>query len=229
MEKITLKDVTKTYRMGKVDVQAVKPISLTIEKGEFTVLAGPSGSGKTTVLNMIGAMDKPTSGSIFLDNEEISAYTRDQAAEYRRNHLGFIFQQYNLIPVLSAYENVIFSLDLLAELSKKERTEKVMSMMKELGIEEYRKHRPDEMSGGQQQRVAIARALVKQPNIILADEPTANLDSKTGENILKNMRKMNEEKGVTFIFSSHDRKIIDYARRVIWLVDGQIDNIETRD
>lgn len=228
MNTIEVKGVSKTYQMGKVEVQALNDVNLDIKKGEFTVLAGPSGSGKTTLLNMIGVMDKPTNGKVLLDGDNISSYTLNDAAEYRRQKTGFIFQQYNLIPVLTAWENIMFSLDLLNEGTRAERDEKVRQIMMDMDIFKYATHRPDEMSGGQQQRVAIARALVKQPAIILADEPTANLDSKTGDNILKMMRQLNEEKGVTFIFSSHNQKIISYAKRVIWLVDGQIDNIEER-
>jgi len=223
MEKIMLENVSKEYMMGKIKVNAVKNISLEIKKGEFTVLAGPSGSGKTTILNMIGAMDKPTSGKIKIDDEEITDFNHKKSADFRKNRLGFIFQNYNLIPVLTAFENIIFSLDLLGKGSSNERKEKVNKIMEEIDILQYAPHKPDEMSGGQQQRVAVARALVKHPEIILADEPTANLDSVTGTNILKMMRKLNEEKGITFIFSSHDPKIIDYAKRVIWLRDGSID------
>jgi len=228
MNKIEVRDVSKIYQMGKVEVPALSKVDLDIHKGEFTVLAGPSGSGKTTLLNMIGVMDKPTEGKVSLDDEEISKYSLNEAAEYRRQKTGFIFQQYNLIPVLTAWENIIFSLDLLNKGTKIEREEKVRQIMMDMDIFKYSDHRPDEMSGGQQQRVAIARALVKQPAIILADEPTANLDSKTGDNILRMMRDLNEKKGVTFIFSSHNQKIISYAKRVVWLVDGQIDNIEER-
>jgi putative ABC transport system ATP-binding protein len=222
MEKIILKNITKEYMMGKIKVIAVHDMSFEIKKGEFTVLAGPSGSGKTTVLNMIGAMDKPTSGNILIDNDEITAYSHKKSSVFRKNKVGFIFQNYNLIPVLTAFENIIFSLDLLKKGSSNERKQKVKDIMEEMEILKYAKHKPDEMSGGQQQRVAVARALVKEPEIILADEPTANLDSASGTNILKMMKKLNNEKGVTFIFSSHDPKIIEFAKRVIWLRDGKI-------
>lgn len=222
MKKINLINITKEYLMGKVKVTAVKEMSFEIQKGEFTVLAGPSGSGKTTVLNLIGAMDKPTSGNILIDNEEITGYSHKKCSVFRKNKVGFIFQNYNLIPVLTAFENIIFSLDLLNKGTAAERKQKVKNIMDEMKILKYAKHKPDEMSGGQQQRVAVARALVKEPEIILADEPTANLDSVSGTNILKMMKKLNEEKGVTFIFSSHDPKIIEFAKRVIWLRDGKI-------
>ncbi|MGM0608491.1 MAG: ABC transporter ATP-binding protein [Candidatus Muiribacteriota bacterium] len=228
MEKIVLADINKDYQMGKVTVNAVKDFSLEIKKGEFTVLAGPSGSGKTTVLNMIGAMDKPTSGKIKIDDEIITDFNNKKGANFRKNKIGFIFQSFNLIPVLTGFENIIFSLDLLGTISSSQRKEKVNKIMKEMEIFEYAEHKPDEMSGGQQQRVAVARALVKEPELILADEPTANLDSVTGENILKMMRKLNEDKGVTFVFSSHDKKIIDYAKKIIWLRDGKIEKIEEK-
>ncbi|MCK9224086.1 MAG: ABC transporter ATP-binding protein [Candidatus Muirbacterium halophilum] len=225
---IIIKNLSKEYVMGKVIVKAVNNIDLDFEKGEFTVLAGPSGSGKTTVLNAIGGMDDPTNGKILVDNVNICELSNSEISDFRKDKLGFIFQQYNLIPVLTAFENIRFSLDIMKKLSKKEKAIKVEQIMEEMDILEYKKHRPDELSGGQQQRVAVARALVKDPEIILADEPTANLDSKTGETILQLMKRMNVEKNITFIFSSHDKRIIEFAKRVVWLEDGKIKNIENR-
>ena len=173
-------------------------------------------------LNMIGGMDNPTRGDIIINSVNICKLNNSGLSEFRKNKLGFIFQQYNLIPVLTAYENIIFSLDMISGMKSSYKKTKVENIMEDMGILEYKDHRPDELSGGQQQRVAVARALVKDPEIILADEPTANLDSVTGKNILELMKKMNKEKNITFIFSSHDKKIIEYADRVVWLKDGRI-------
>lgn len=225
---VNLKDIKKEYFNGKITVQALDSINIDIEKGEFVVLAGPSGSGKTTLLNMIGCMDKPTNGNILIDGEETVHFNPKQAADFRRKKIGFIFQAYNLIPVLTAYENIEFSLNLLKNTEKREKIEKIENLMKEVDIINYKNRRPAEMSGGQQQRVAVARALIKNPAIVLADEPTANLDSVTGENILKLMRKLNEDYKVTFIFSSHDKMVIDYAKRVIRLRDGKIESDEIK-
>lgn len=221
---VNLDSVVKDYFNGKIMVEALSNINLTIEKGEFAVLAGPSGSGKSTLLNMIGCMDKPSRGKIIIDGKETTNFNAKEASHFRRDKIGFIFQAYNLIPVLTAYENIEFALNLTGSYSKKEKKEKIERIMEDVEIIEYRNRRPLEMSGGQQQRVAIARALVKSPAIILADEPTANLDSITGENILKLMKKLNIEKNVTFIFSSHDKMVIDYAGRVIRIRDGKIEN-----
>lgn len=219
---VELKNVTKSYHNGVFDVPALKDINLTIEKGEFTVFAGPSGSGKTTLLNIVGTMDKLTEGEAFVDGVEITGLSKNEASDFRRDKIGFIFQSYNLIPVLTVYENVEFILDLVEKYDKKTKEIKINALLDELGILALKNRKPSEISGGQQQRVAIARALIKEPLIVLADEPTANLDSKTGEAILDLMKKLNEEKGVTFIFSSHDHKIIDRAKRVIYLRDGQL-------
>ena len=219
---VELKNLNKNYHNGILDVPALKNINLKIEKGEFTVLAGPSGSGKTTLLNIIGTMDKISSGLAIVDGIELSNLTKNEASDFRRDKIGFIFQSYNLIPVLTVYENVEFILDLFEKISDKEKKIKINSLLEELGLLEYKNRTPKELSGGQQQRVAIARALIKEPIIVLADEPTANLDSKTGESILNLMKELNEKKGVTFIFSSHDNKIIERGKRVVYLRDGEI-------
>lgn len=228
MSMIQINDLDKIYFNGKINVPALRGISLEIGRGEFSVLAGPSGSGKTTLLNMLGAMDSPTKGSIIIEDMEISTLTRKQASLFRREKIGFIFQSYNLIPVLTAYENVEFSLDLLKKYSNAEKKEKINKILQEVGIYELRDRKPKEMSGGQQQRVTVARALVKEPSIILADEPTANLDHKSGKAVLDLMKRLNEEKGITFIFSSHDPEIIERANRVIWLRDGILDASEEK-
>ena len=224
MINVKMEDLVKIYQNGKISVKALDNINLEIEKGEFLVFAGPSGSGKTTLLNIIGTMDRLTEGRLLIDGEDVSGLSKDEASEFRKEKVGFIFQSFNLIPVLTAYENIEFSLDLMKKYGAKEKREKVESIMNEMGIFELKNRRPAEMSGGQQQRVAVARALAKQPSLVLADEPTANLDSKTGEAILDLMREMNEKKDITFIFSSHDPKIIDRGKRVIRLRDGKIDN-----
>lgn len=223
---VELKNLNKSYHNGVFDVPALKNINLAIEKGEFTVFAGPSGSGKTTLLNIVGTMDKLTSGEAYVDKVELTGLSRNEASDFRRDKIGFIFQSYNLIPVLTVYENVEFILDLTGKLRKAEKEKKIDTLLEELGLIDFKYRKPSELSGGQQQRVAIARALIKEPLIVLADEPTANLDSKTGEAILDLMKKLNEEKGVTFIFSSHDNKIIERAKRVIYLRDGEIQREE---
>ena len=220
---VVLKDVTKIYEdKNKIPVKAVDEVDLDIETGEFTAIAGPSGSGKTTLLNLIGGLDKPTSGSVQVAGRELTEMNRNQLAEFRLQTLGFIFQAYNLIPVLTAEENAEFML-LLKGVSREERHERVKEEFADLGIEaSLMNRRPNELSGGQQQRVAIARALVSHPKLILADEPTANLDSKTGGILLDKMKEMNAKKGVTFIFSTHDPMVMERARRLITLRDGKI-------
>ncbi len=217
---VSLKNIKKSYVKGAIEVKALKGITLDIQKGEFTVLAGPSGSGKTTLLNIIGAMDSATSGNVVVDGIDLSLLKPKDASVFRREKIGFIFQDYSLIPVLTVYENVEFSLDLLGTYDKSTKRKMVETILKEMDIYELKDRRPSEISGGQQQRVAVARALVKKPSIILADEPTANLDSVTGEAILAMMKKLNEEYNITFIFSSHDLKIIQMAKRVVRLRDG---------
>ncbi len=222
MEIIKVTNLEKTYQDNGVPVHAVRGIDLDISKGEFLVIAGPSGSGKTTLLNMIGALDKPTKGKIYFEGEDITIKTKSELSNFRLHKLGFIFQAYNLIPVLTALENIEFSMMLLG-IHEKEREEKALKLMDELGIKDLAHKRPNEMSGGQQQRVAVARAIVNNPAIVLADEPTANLDSKTAGHLLDLMQKMNEEKNITFIFSSHDKQVMNRAKRLLILKDGLIE------
>ncbi|MBN2514917.1 MAG: ABC transporter ATP-binding protein [Deltaproteobacteria bacterium] len=221
-------DVRKTYQQGNVEVTALGGVSLSIQKGSFIALAGPSGSGKTTMLNMIGGLDSPDSGHIVVNGNELEKLTQTELASLRLHNIGFIFQAYNLIPVLSALENVEFVM-LLQGIPSVERRDRAMSILDDVGLEGAYNRRPAELSGGQQQRVAVARAIVSNPSIVLADEPTANLDSKTGKGLLEMMRKMNEEKKVTFIFSTHDRMVMDYARRLILIRDGLVADDEIRE
>jgi putative ABC transport system ATP-binding protein len=220
-ELIKVENLEKVYQDNSVPVQALRGINLIVNKGEFLVIAGPSGSGKTTLLNLLGALDKPTVGKVFLENEDLSLKSKSELSTLRLNRMGFIFQAYNLIPVLTAMENIEFSMMLLG-IPEKERRKKALELMDELGIKELAHKRPNEMSGGQQQRVAVARAMVNNPSIILADEPTANLDSTTGGLLLDLMQKMNVVKKITFIFSSHDKQVMDRASRLIILRDGKI-------
>lgn len=221
MEVIRTAGLEKVYEDNAVPVHALRGIDLTINKGDFVVIAGPSGSGKTTLLNIIGALDMPTRGSVYLENEDLSRKTKNELASFRLHKIGFVFQAYNLIPVLSALENVEFTMMLLG-ISEKKRKEKAFAIMKELGIEELAHKRPNEMSGGEQQRAAVARAIVTNPSIVLADEPTANLDSDTGGALLDLMEQMNMEKNITFVFSSHDHQVIERAKRLVILRDGTI-------
>lgn len=221
MSMIILDKASKSYNIGKVTVHALKEISLSIEKGEFICLAGPSGSGKSTVLNLLGLLDTPTSGRLIFDKKDIAEYKKHQRIRVRRDRIGFIFQNFNLLPVLTVYENIEYPLFLL-KLSSSERQRRVNNALERIGLSNRKDHFPSELSGGQQQRVAIARALVTNPHIILADEPTANLDSKTGEDIINLMTRLNEENNVTFIFASHDNNIIKNAKRIIYLHDGEI-------
>jgi putative ABC transport system ATP-binding protein len=223
MEILRAEKLEKIYEDNGVPVHAVRGIDLKINKKDYTVIAGPSGSGKTTLLNLLGALDKPTSGKIFFENEDITTKTKSELSQIRLNKLGFIFQAYNLIPVLTALENIEFSMMLL-NIPEKERKEKALNLMDELGIKELAHKRPNEMSGGQQQRVAVTRAIVNNPSIVLADEPTANLDSQTAGNLLSLMEKMNSDKNITFIFSSHDQQVIERAKKLIILKDGKIQN-----
>ncbi len=214
--------VGKEYALGKQTVTALFNVSLMINKGEFMALAGPSGSGKSTLLNLIGCIDTPTSGRILIEGQDISGKTPDELADLRLNTLGFVFQTFNLLPVLSAWENVEYPLLQQRDVDKKTRQERVQHYLNVVGLERYAHHRPNELSGGQRQRVAIARALATRPSIVLADEPTANLDHKTGEGILRLMKDLNQKEGTTFIFSTHDARVMDMADRVIKLADGQI-------
>lgn len=218
---IKVENLYKNYTIGKNIVSALKGINLTIKRGEFLAIVGPSGSGKTTLLNIISGLDKPTSGSVYIENKEISKLSYDELAQIRANKIGFIFQNFNLLPVLSAWENVEYPL-YNRKISSKERRERAKEALVKVGLSKFLKHRPLELSGGQQQRVAIARAIVGEPSIIFADEPTANLDHQTGEEILGIMKKINRDLNTTFIFSTHDSKIMDMADRVIKLWDGEI-------
>ena len=223
MSVVTCERVTKIYQMGKTSLQALRGVNLEVEPGEFLCLAGPSGSGKTTLLNLMGGLDKPTAGQIAIENKSIANLSAFQLAQLRRHRIGFIFQTFNLIPVLTAYENVELPL-VLKGVESAQREAKTFQMLEAMGIRELHKHRPDELSGGQQQRVAIARALVTEPAIVLADEPTANLDSETGLAIMELMHALNRERGTTFVFSSHDPKVMERASRVVRLKDGSIVN-----
>ena len=218
---LEVKDVDKIYSENGVPVHALKKINLEINEGDYMVIAGPSGSGKTTLLNLLGTLDVPTEGSIFLEGKDMKEKSRSELSEIRLKKMGFVFQAYNLIPVLTALENVEFPM-MLRGIPAKERHDKALSVMEDLGIGELADKRPNQMSGGQQQRVAVARAIANDPVIVLADEPTANLDSKSGENLLSIMREMNEKKNITFVFSSHDKQVIEQSKRLIMLKDGKI-------
>jgi putative ABC transport system ATP-binding protein len=219
--------LTKDYESRAVTTRALDDVSIAVARGEFSALAGPSGSGKTTLLNMLGTIDAPTSGIVRIDGADVTKMSESQCSDLRLHRLGFIFQSYNLIPVLTAAENVEFVL-LLQGVGARERRERAEQTLVDLGLGELLRKRPTEMSGGQQQRVAVARAIASQPSIVLADEPTANLDSRTAENLLELMLRMNQERGVTFLFSTHDKRVMDRARRVVQLVDGRIESDEQR-
>jgi len=218
---VSVTDVTKIYQQGKIEVRAVDGITFHIDKGDFAALSGPSGSGKTTLLNLIGGLDAPSSGRISLEGKAFDSLTRTQTAAIRRDRIGFVFQAYNLIPVMTAYENAEFVLTLQG-VPDSQRRERVISILKEVGLDGLENRRPDEMSGGQQQRVAIARAIVTKPAIVLADEPTANVDSNTADALLDLMQQLNCDSGVTFLFSTHDHRVMDRAKRLISLKDGKI-------
>ena len=221
MSIVECRDINKTYQQGKIEVHALKDVTLSIGEGGFVALAGPSGSGKTTLLNIIGGLDQPDSGSVSVDGNTFEKMTQSQLALLRLHHIGFVFQSYNLIPVLSAVENVEFVM-LLQGVQATQRRERAKAILDDVGLEAQYDRRPAELSGGQQQRVAVARAIVSNPSIVLADEPTANLDSKTGNGLLEMMKRMNEEKKVSFIFSTHDKMVMDYARRLVLIRDGCI-------
>ncbi len=223
MEILKVEAVEKIYQDNGVPVHALKGIDLTINKGDFIVIAGPSGSGKTTLLNILGTLDLPTKGKVLLEGQDVSQKKKKELSEIRLNKMGFVFQAYNLIPVLTAMENIEFAM-MLKGISEKERHKKAINIMKELSIDELAGKMPNQMSGGQQQRVAVGRAIVNDPLIVLADEPTANLDSKTGENLLDLMEKMNKDKNITFLFSSHDKQVMDRAKRLLMLKDGVINS-----
>ncbi len=223
MNVIKTTDLKKDYSLNGITIKALQGVSLSFEEGEFAAVAGPSGSGKSTFLHLIGCLDKPTEGAISIGGTDVAERNRYDLAMLRRRSIGFIFQAYNLIPVLSALENVSFPLILLGS-SRSEAREKSIKVLDQVGLSGMEHRRPKEMSGGQQQRVAIARALVKHPHIILADEPTANLDSNTSREILELMLKLNSEEKCTFIFSTHDTLVMDFARRLIRLRDGMVES-----
>lgn len=218
---IELADVWHTYKSGEVEVEALKDVNLVIKRGEFTALAGPSGSGKTTLLNIVSGLDVPTKGNAVLAGKPINNMSGRELSDFRRDHIGFIFQAYNLIPVLTVKENIEYIM-LLQGVDEAERAERVAEILDEVGLSGMQDRRPSQLSGGQQQRVAVARAMVSRPDIILADEPTANLDSTTGAGLLDMMLELNSSKGMTFVFSTHERMVMEHARRLITLTDGRI-------
>ena len=222
MEVVRLRHVSKDYQLGPHKVQALTDVNMSIQAGVFLAIAGPSGSGKSTLLNLIGCIDTPTSGQVIVAGNDITGKTPDALADLRARTVGFIFQTFNLFPVLSAEENVEYPLLQMQDISKKERTARVASLLATVQLSKFARHRPNQLSGGQRQRVAIARALVTQPRIVLADEPTANLDHKTGDGILALMKEINRNLGTTFIFSTHDQKVIDMADHYIGIEDGQV-------
>jgi putative ABC transport system ATP-binding protein len=219
---VKIENVTKLYSLGNQRVEALGPVNLAIEEGDFLAIAGPSGSGKSTLLNLIGCIDKPTRGQIYIDGQSIADYTANQLADLRARSIGFIFQTFNLLPVLSAEENVEYPLLQFKELSKRDRQERVQHFLNIVGLEKFSRHRPNELSGGQRQLVAIARALVTKPKLVLADEPTANLDQKTGASILELMRLVNRLQKTTFVFSTHDLSVMRMANRLVHIQDGKI-------
>jgi putative ABC transport system ATP-binding protein len=221
MELIKTKDLSKIYISGETETKALRGVSLIIENGEFSAITGPSGSGKTTLFNLIGALDSPTSGTISFDGKDLSHLNKRERTLFRREKIGFVFQTFNLIPVLTAFENVAFPLNLLG-ISEKEIKKKVYNLLEKVGLKGMEERKPAALSGGQQQRVAVARALIKDPVLVLADEPTANLDSGTGGEIMKLMKKLNKEEEITFLFATHDPMVMEYSRRRIKLRDGKI-------
>lgn len=221
-EIVTLENVSKVYPLGKLEVRALSDVNMTITPGEFTTIAGPSGSGKTTLLNLVGCVDTPTAGRVVVDRRDTGTLSDTKLTKLRLQVLGFIFQSFNLIGVLDAFQNIEFPLLLQGKLSRRERGIRVNDLLEKVGLHEHGHHRPNELSGGQRQRVAIARALVTHPKIVLADEPTANLDSATGSQIVDVMKAINTEQGTTFIFSTHDTRVMAHADRVIQLEDGRV-------
>jgi len=221
MKVLELRNVHKIYNSSEVKVHAVNGVSIDFDEGEFAAIVGPSGSGKTTLLNMIGGLDQPTEGEIIVNKVNLAAYKSSQLIDFRMKNIGFVFQSYNLIPVLTAAENVEFIMN-LQKWPKKEREERTMELLKAVGLGDRANSRPSKLSGGQQQRVAVARALASKPRFILADEPTANLDSKSTETLIEIMENLNREENITFIFSTHDARVVKRARRVITIEDGKV-------
>jgi putative ABC transport system ATP-binding protein len=224
---VVLDGVHKTYRQGEVEVKALRGLDLRVAPGEFLALTGPSGSGKTTALNLIGALDRPSEGKVLVDGHDLGAMGRGARSRLRRDRIGFVFQAYNLVPVLTAYENAEMVMRLQG-VDAKERRERVMSLLREVGLGGMEDRRPTQLSGGQQQRVAIARAIASGPAVTLADEPTANVDSGTADKLLDLMERLNRERGATFIFSTHDPRVMERAHRVVRMVDGRIEHDEVR-
>jgi putative ABC transport system ATP-binding protein len=219
---VSVKDAVKNYTLGNVVVPALRGVTMDVLEGDFIAIAGPSGSGKTTLLNLIGCVDTPTSGTVEVDGKNTRQLSERQLTNLRLNTIGFIFQSFNLVSVLSVFQNVELPLLLQRKLSGSERAQRVMGLLEKVGIREYATHRPSELSGGQRQRVAIARALVTRPSIVLADEPTANLDSVTGQNILDLMKELNRTESTTFIFSTHDQRVMKHANAIVRLADGKL-------
>ena len=219
---VAVEDVSKVYTLGKTEVHALSGVSLDVHRGEFLAIAGPSGSGKTTLLNLVGCVDTPTSGRVVMDGQDTKALSERELTDLRLRRIGFIFQTFNLVQVLSVFQNVEFPLLLQGGTTRKERRERVSALLEVVGLAAHERHRPNELSGGQRQRVAVARALVTRPSLVLADEPTANLDSQTGETIIDLMRDMNRRDGTTFLFSTHDPKVMAHATAVVRIADGRI-------
>ncbi len=219
---IQAKNLKKVYKTGELELEVIKDFSLTIDKGEFISLIGPSGSGKSTVLNILGCLDTPTSGSLNINGEEITKFDKTKLANFRGDNIGFIFQSFNLIPVLSVYENIEYPLIMIQNLPENERKNRVLNLLKEVDMLDQKDKFPEQISGGQKQRVAIARALVTKPQIVFADEPTANLDSKTANAVIELMQKIQKEHNTTFVFATHDEKIVSKVNRLISIVDGNI-------
>ena len=223
MDVVRIENVTRVYAVGKLETHALRGVSLSIEPGEFTALVGPSGSGKTTLLQLMGCLDQPTTGQVVLNGQDVSRLNRNQRADMRRSTIGFVFQFFALIPTLTAYENVEMPL-LLAGKPPEDRRARVQQLLNSVGLADRAAHRPDQLSGGEQQRVAVARALASAPSLILADEPTANLDTANGEQVMVTMTRLNKETGVTFVFATHDPRVVKFARRVVTLQDGLVVN-----
>jgi putative ABC transport system ATP-binding protein len=221
MKVIQLQDVTRIYRIGEVETLALRGVTLGVEDGEFSAIVGPSGSGKTTMLQLMGCLDRPTSGNVFIDGKDVTRLSPNKRADLRKGTIGFVFQFFALIPGLTAYENVELPLLLTGEKAS-DRRARVQELLEAVGLSDRARHRPDQMSGGEQQRVAIARALATHPVLILADEPTANLDTDNGRQVMEIMQRLNEETGTTFIFATHDPRVIPFARRTVELRDGQL-------
>jgi len=224
MSVIEMENVTKVYKIGAIETRALRGLSLTIEQGEFTAIVGPSGSGKTTVLQMIGCLDRPTDGSVEVNGQDVVRLSDSQRADLRKGTIGFIFQFFALIPVLTAYENVELPL-LLTGITARDRRERVNELLDAVGLSDRAHHRPDQLSGGEKQRVAVARALAVDPVLVLADEPTANLDTENGNQVMDIMRRLNEEMGTTFVFATHDPRVIPFARRTVELRDGRVSDV----